>query len=258
MYHLVARTSVGLLFTTWEEAHALWGRITRACPGMEALCLMPNHVHLQHRQDLRVPLAQALRGHSRSLNAAQGLRGNRIEPLPAAHFAADAQKRRRETRYIHLNPCRARLVDDPLAWPWSTYRDAVGLALRPVRARHPDPERLHAYTSSDPSVNTDGSGLPARSGQDPTLHELRAAVSGYTRTPLLRLDDRGAPRRLLLQSARALVPLSTSELARQLGTSPSTLRRLPPADRHVDQVARLVGDLRFPGVPTGRGYWTRR
>ena len=29
-------------------------------------------------------------------------------------------------RYVVLNPCHARLVDDPLAWWWSTLRDVVG------------------------------------------------------------------------------------------------------------------------------------
>ncbi|MED5371757.1 MAG: hypothetical protein VX899_12125 [Myxococcota bacterium] len=257
MYHIVARADAGLLISTWEDAAALWQRITRACAGMEALCLMPNHVHLQHHKDLRLELAQALRAHSRSLNHAQGLKGRRIEKLPESRWAADDQKRRRETRYIHLNPCRAGMVDDPLAWPWSTYRDAVGFAHSPVRPKHREPHRLHAYTSQDESVSLEGSQLPGGMSRDPTLHELQAAVSGYCRMPIHQLDQRGPARSLLLRSAKALICAKPGELADMLDTSPATLRRQGPPDEHVQRTALLLGDPRFPGIPAGRGFWTR-
>lgn len=247
MFHIVAKTQFGLLFNTPQQALQLWKRIVHACPGMEALCLMPNHVHLQHRLDLRLPLAQALRGHSRSLNAAQGRRGRRIAPLPPARWAADDQKRRRETRYIHLNPCRAGIVQDPLAWPWSTYRDALGLCAHPVRRVHSNPNALHRYTSSDPSVSLTGTALPY--GGEGDLFAIEAAVSAYLRQPLIALRRRGPGRALVIQTARVHLDLKSSALGDQLGVAPSTVRRtLATRDSHVRAVERLINDPRFPGI----------
>lgn len=247
MYHLVARTKHGLLYQDAHQAFQLWHRILRACPGLHALCLMPNHIHLQHPRDVRRPLAQAMRGHARSLNAQEGTSGSRIAPLPAAHWAADLGKRRRDTRYIHLNPCRARLVSDPLAWPWSTYRDALGLVAHPVRRVHNNPQSLHRYTSSDPSVSLTGTSLPI--GAEGDLHHLRDAVSAYLRVPLSHLNRRGPPRRLLVQAARVNLNLSTRALAAQLSLDSGSVTRIAAhRDAQVRGVERLMGDPRFPGI----------
>ncbi|MFT5583128.1 MAG: hypothetical protein ACI9VR_000706 [Cognaticolwellia sp.] len=247
MYHIVAKTELGLLFQTAEQAHQLWTRVVCACPGLEALCLMPNHAHLQHKRDLRIQLAQALRGHSRSLNHTQGRQGRRIAPLPAARWAADEQKRRRETRYIHLNPCRAKLVSDPLAWPWSSYRDALGLLAQPVRKVHGNPRSLHRYTSSDPSVSLTGTELPMRSDGD--LFAIEAAVSAYLRVPLSNLRKRGPGRRLTIQTAKVCLEMGAVELAKELGVNAATVRRAPTQrDEAVRAIERLIGDPRFPGI----------
>lgn len=247
MYHIVAKTEFGLLFHSAEQAHQLWSRIVRVCPGLEALCLMPNHVHLQHKRDLRPQLAQALRGHSRSLNHAQGRRGRRIAPLPESRWAGDNQKRRRETRYIHLNPCRAKLVSDPLAWPWSSYRDALGLVAQPARKVHGNPSSLHRYTSSDPSVSLTGTELPF--GGDGDLHAIEAAVSAYLRMPLSKLQKRGPGRRLVIQTAKMNQEMGVFELAKELGVNAATVRRTPTRrDGAVRAVERLIGDPRFPGI----------
>lgn len=247
MFHIVAKTELGLLFQSPEQAQQLWIRIVRACPGLEALCLMPNHVHLQHKREMRIELAQALRGHSRSLNAQQGRTGRRIAALPQARWAADEQKRRRETRYIHLNPCRAKLVDDPLAWPWSSYRDALGLVAHPVRKVHGNPSALHRYTSSDPSVSLTGTQLPF--GEEGDLFAIQAAVSAYLRTPLVKLTQRGPARRLLIQTAKVSLALGDRELGERLHLDRSTIRRIEAKrDPHVRAVERLVGDPRFPGI----------
>lgn len=247
MYHIVAKTEHGLLFENAEQAHQLWTRILRHCPGPEALCLMPNHVHLQHKRDLRLELAQALRAHSRSLNARQGRQGRRIAPLPEPRWAADDQKRRRETRYIHLNPCLAKLVSDPLAWPWSSYRDTLGLLANPVRRVHGNPSALHRYTSSDPSVSLTGTDFPF--GQAGDLFAIQCAVSAYLRTPRVKLTRRGPGRALVIQTARVNLELGPVQLARQLGVDPATIRRAPSGrDSAVRAVERLIGDPRFPGI----------
>lgn len=144
LYNLVARLlDRRLALRDWLEYRALWLAIVTAVPGLSALVLMPDHLHAMHTRDVRLELACALAGFARWRNARLGLGGPLWEPLPAAEALVDEQKRRRSLRYVHLNPTRAGLVTDPLAWPFSTHRDAVGLALAPVRDRIRDPHRFH-------------------------------------------------------------------------------------------------------------------
>ncbi|HWK45022.1 MAG TPA: transposase [Stellaceae bacterium] len=90
-----------------------------------AWCLMPNHVHLllvpPHPDALRAALAEAHRRYSRAVNLREDWRGYLWQgrfasvPMDERHTLACA-------RYIELNPVRARLVDRPEDWPWSSAR----------------------------------------------------------------------------------------------------------------------------------------
>ena len=74
----------------------------------------------------------------------------------------------RQIRYIALNPCRAGLTQDPLEWPWSTYRGCFGGVAQPWVSLDVLAELLgwdsvgafrtwfHKYVSSDPTVNPTG------------------------------------------------------------------------------------------------------
>lgn len=252
MHHHVSRTRSGLLFHTSEQACRLWARLNAAFPKAKAMCLMGNHVHVQHPEDVRLKLAGVMAAHARSLSGVYGPPGQLMEPGPAPSFAAKARRVRRETRYIHLNPCRAGLVRDPLAWPWSTYREAVGLRLGGRTAA--DPWRLHRYTAQDESV-TPGSELPL-GHLGPDLWQLQAAVSELLCVPIDQLKRRGPARRLWVQAARELTDLTAQEIALKVGISPSAVRRsgaLPEAPGRC--IARLAGDPRFPGIPAGDIPW---
>ena len=105
-----------------------------------------------------------------------------LDSVPAEPLV-DATKARRTVRYVHLNPCRAHLAVDPLAWPFSTHRDRLGCAARPVLPQARDPEAFHRYVSSDPSVDPTGTPLPARALATRDLDRLAEAVSSAARTP---------------------------------------------------------------------------
>jgi putative transposase len=245
MYHYVARTRQGLLFHSPAQARRLWQ--TLALPGLSALCLMPNHLHLQHPRRL-AGLSQTLAGYSRWLNYQRGHHGSLLAPLPPPTWAEGEQKVRRDARYIHLNPCRAGLVRDPLAWPWSTYRDRIGLSLQPAVRRSWDPERLHGYVSADPSVHVQGTPLP-RAGGVVDRWALQAAVSELMRVPLTALSQRGDARRLWMQAVKELSDVPTAQLAKSLGVARSTLQRLPPPpSERLELILRIAGDPRFPGI----------
>jgi len=118
---------------------------------------------------------------------------------------ADETKLRILVKYVHLNPCRAEIVSDPLAWPFCTHRDACGLALPQVVPQVQHVAAFHRFVSSDPFVVIGGTSLPegARIGEPFAVLE---AVSALTRTPIGDLRRRGAWRRLFLGAAFVLAP----------------------------------------------------
>jgi REP element-mobilizing transposase RayT len=256
MVHASIRATPGtLLFVTVDEARALWDRVTAAVRFV-ALALMPDHLHAQlvELADM-ARLAVALRGYALWRNSARGQSGpvwdHRSRPTPIA----GRRHVERTIRYIHLNPCRERLVADPLAWPFSTHRDAVGLALPPVRPPARDPERFHAWVSGDPDVAPNGTPLPdgARGlAERASLSDVLAAVSALTRSSEDRVRGRSPERRLFVTSARELARASTSEIADFLGVHAATVRRVPAGpDPRIGMVARVLGDRRFPPLRSG-------
>jgi hypothetical protein len=253
MYHLVAHALPGtVLFHTWTEGRALWDQLLRSLPGVNILVLMPDHLHLLHAHDVRIPLAAVLSGYIRWRNHERGERGLGIVPLPPAEYLVDDEKIRRSFRYVALNPSRAGLVKDPLSWPLSTYRDSVGLAIDPVRRVHADPHALHAYVSADPSVDARGTALPIVTVGVPTPALVADAVSALIRVPLPDLRQRGRSRSLFLRAAKTLCEPAPRVVAAQAGCSLETVRRARAGlDDEVRLIARVMGDPRFAGLPDG-------
>ena len=98
-------------------------------------CLMPNHYHVTFRPT-RPNLSQAVR----RLNGAYALwwnhRHGRVGHVFQGRFKAQIVDRETYlfalSRYVVMNPVRARLVDRPEAWSWSSYRATVGLCRAPA------------------------------------------------------------------------------------------------------------------------------
>lgn len=240
MYHHTARARRGqLLFTTWDEGLALWRRVVGATAGLVAVCVMPNHVHVLARVSCRPQLGAALSGFARSWNPTHGCAGMLFEPSPPP-TRVPADKRRRVHRYVVLNPCRAGLTRNPLAWPLSTYLDDVGLADAPVRRRMDDVVDHHAYIRSDDRV--DAPTLPVASEGPATAEAILRAVSLATRTPLWDVNQRmGRARTLSVRAARRLNGWSVRRTATELGISKSAVGRVAlVADSGVDIIARLA------------------
>lgn len=265
MHHYVARAPRGrLLFRTWQEGLRLYRVLGRAFPGMVALCVMPNHVHLllahgEGLSALRAVMSAFARwraGHRDEVSGPVWERAPEPEPVSPDQEA-------RVLRYVHLNPCRRGLVDDPLAWPLSTHRELVGVV--PGTAMpHPRPAWLHQYVSSDPTVRVDGTPLPSTRFEDFDYLAIRDAVSEVTGTVI------GAPltpatRRLAAQAAaahRLLEPgrLGAAGLAKFLDvtrgqvyemTRGTPSRGQPMVNPLLGAVVRVVGDPRFGGLVPG-------
>jgi putative transposase len=98
---------------------------------VHGFCLMRNHVHLLI-QVAQIPLARAMQNlafrYTRWINRQRGHMGHLFQGRYKA-LLVDADAYLLElVRYIHLNPVRAGLVADPVAYPWSGHRAYLGVA----------------------------------------------------------------------------------------------------------------------------------
>lgn len=249
--HLTARALPGYKpLLDPQTAWWLMWRLRLAFPMALAACLMPDHLHLilaaANASALRACLARVL---SRMAVRA-GLR-HLFERVPEPLLIANGAHLERQIRYVHLNPCRAKLVSDPLAWPWSTHRGLVGAEADPWvdaealaqalgRKALELPQWLHRYVSADPSVSTTGSPCPApcppRDVATVPLDAVRRAA--LAATPWSSPSQRRA----------AIVALATEQgwrdqvaVARAADLAPRSVRRLmsTPADAAAVRAAKL-------------------
>lgn len=245
MFHHVVRSVPGvLLFRDWTEARALWVRVVSASPGLHALCLMPDHLHLLHPRPVRRELGVALAAYARLANHRRGRQGPLVRPTRAPEEVVGATKTRRSIRYVHLNPCRAGLAADPVAWAFSTHLDALGLSAPAARPAARDPLSFHRWVSADPTVHVQGTDLPVPPAGLSTLRRVLAAVSVATRTPATAvLSNRSPQRRLFLSQARGLTDASVAQIAHFTGISSRTVQRAKPAA--TPRIAALAADSRI-------------
>ncbi len=102
------------LMAEWcrEEGVEIWG-----------YCLMPNHVHLiavpKTEDGLRRAIGEAHRRYTRRINFREQWRGYLWQGRFAS-FIMDEPYLLAAARYVELNPVRAKLVERPRQWPWSS------------------------------------------------------------------------------------------------------------------------------------------
>lgn len=252
MEHLVAHAMPpDFLFHDWREARRLWEGLLGVGP-LQAAVLMPDHVHAIMRVVDWPAWLAFLRGYARWRNHRRGEEGRAVWlPAPPPEELTSRLRLQRSLRYVALNPCRDQLVSDPLAWPFNTHRDAVGLAIPGVVPTTRDPAGLHAYISGDPSVSVDGTALPAglQSLRAPPADQVRAAVSALTRTPLGDLAHRGSPRTLLVRGLRGLTRMPLRAIAEEVGVHHAAVLRTEPLPTGLfSTIERVLGDPRFPAL----------
>lgn len=103
------------------------------CPHALAACVLPDHIHivvLGPESAARAAANRVVRSFSARMRVADVWDEPGVKPI------LNTKHLRRALRYSALNPVRARLIADPLAWPWSTHRGAIGAEAIPwVSAR---------------------------------------------------------------------------------------------------------------------------
>ena len=115
---------------------------------LHAYVLMDNHVHLLATPPEAGALARLMqklgRGYVGQFNARHGRTGTLWEGRYKACLVDGNDYLLRCTRYIDLNPVRARMTDDPLAFPWSSCASLCGLRDDPLLTPHPVQRALGA------------------------------------------------------------------------------------------------------------------
>lgn len=268
MHHHVAHSVRGrLLFTTWEEGFRLWHTLARVWPGLSAACLMPDHIHVLHPDASSLGLGRALSGYARWKVARGARAGPLVGRLPPPDAVVGPTKQRRSVRYVHLNPCRARLVEDPLSWPLSTHLDAVGASLRPSRGTAADPDAFHGWVSADPTVSVTGSPSLAHSEGAVDLDDLfKACVVAFRIAPGRLLNRRQPARAVFLGAAKALCGRPAREVAAWSRLSVRSVERASaPSPPTLTILRRLAADPRIHPLDDGellrtvrRYQWRRR
>jgi REP element-mobilizing transposase RayT len=96
---------------------------------VHAFCLMTNHLHLA-LQSGEVPLSVGMQNlafrYTKHVNARRRRVGHLFQGRFKAFLVDQDRYGLQLVRYIHLNPVRARMVRDPLAYPYSSHRAYLG------------------------------------------------------------------------------------------------------------------------------------
>jgi hypothetical protein len=243
--HLTARTSGGVpALSALALAAWLWDALRRGFPDAFAAVLMPTHCHVvavvPSANLARVRLARILGAANRRCRP-PGAGPVRWEPVPAPTVVAGRQKLARDVRYVVMNPCRARLVRDPLEWQWTTHRDVLGAVADPwvtasklARALEQPVDgfggAFHRYVSGDPSCDARGT-LPPRAApaveySTYPLQRLAAAALAATRATPGALRERSPARAAFVLLAARQGWNDAEELARRCAVTRGAIYRL--------------------------------
>ena len=100
-----------------------------------AYCQMTNHYHIvleTHEANLSLGMRQLNGVYTQYANRAHQQVGHVFQGRYKAILVQKDSYLLELARYVVLNPVRARLVDEPAHWPWSSYRPTIGEAPRPA------------------------------------------------------------------------------------------------------------------------------
>ncbi len=124
-YHMFKRLAISTQTRIINELHRNGNRSV----DIIAFCIMPTHIHLvlQQLEDGGISnfMSKVLNSYSRYFN----IKHDRIGPLWESRFKnkhiEDDEQLLHTTRYIHLNPVTANLVDKPEDYEYSSYNEYI-------------------------------------------------------------------------------------------------------------------------------------
>ena len=139
LYHVMARGDARAeIFRDDEDRQAFCAGLSRVCERFDwrlwAYCLMDNHYHLLI-ETLRPTLSRGMREvngvYTQGFNRRHARVGHVLQGRYKAILVDKDSYLLELSRYIVLNPVRARMCETPADWPWSSYRAVMGKATAP-------------------------------------------------------------------------------------------------------------------------------
>ncbi|WP_369691328.1 transposase [Desulfolucanica intricata] len=102
---------------------------------LHSYCLMSNHVHL-HLETVDVNIASIMKyinmHYAISFNQKYNIVGHLFQDRYRAELIETDAYNLEISRYIHLNPVEAGIVERPLDYPWSSYSAYMGVKKDPL------------------------------------------------------------------------------------------------------------------------------
>ena len=140
LYHVTARgVARREIFRSDDDGRVflstLGGVITERGWHCHCYCLMPNHYHLlvdTPRGDLPEGMRDLNSSYATRFNTAHELTGHVFQGRYGSRLIRSDPHALEVSRYIPLNPVRARLRPRPEDWPWSSYRATAGVVRPPA------------------------------------------------------------------------------------------------------------------------------
>lgn len=138
-YHVILRGNSGQnIFIDDEDRYRLYLLLQEGIERYEhrihAFCLMTNHIHLA-LQVAKIPLSKIIQNLSFRYTRWFNRKRRRVGHLFQGRYKAvlvDAETYLLAlVRYIHLNPVRAKLADEPRQYPWSGHPAYLGVEALP-------------------------------------------------------------------------------------------------------------------------------
>lgn len=134
VYHVMVRGNGGqkIFFDAGDRSYLyllLQQGLERYGHRIHGFCCMPNHIHLV-MQVHNKPLSQIMQNlsfrYTRWINTQQARSGHVFQGRYKAILVDADEYLLQLIRYIHLNPVRAGLVNNPVVYPWSSHRAYLG------------------------------------------------------------------------------------------------------------------------------------
>ncbi|MGH2568877.1 MAG: transposase, partial [Bacteroidota bacterium] len=118
---------------------------------LAAYCLMPNHYHLVIRQDAGGSISKFVQvvfnAYTQAVNLQQGLSGTLFQGKAKARYLDTDEYVLRVIRYVHLNPVRGGLVDQPEDWEFSDCREWISTS--PLDRAKADFRKMYFFSGDD-------------------------------------------------------------------------------------------------------------
>ncbi len=140
IYHVMSRGNrhqkIFADITDFEFFLMLLGDVRKRYPfDLHSYCLMTNHFHMlleTKDHEIWLIMKRLIQVYTGYYNSKYGTDGHLFQGRYHSYLVMDDAYFLQTSRYIHLNPVKARMVEHPEDYKWSSYQGLIGMEDRPL------------------------------------------------------------------------------------------------------------------------------